>query len=966
MEVFLWNLHPNIKSGRGLHQQLEPYLKALDISDFKCEKIGKRLNGRITFLREDDGKKFLARHGVEGIEAHTPSSGKTLHRPRLYLLGQSVSCKLSRYAADPLTLKTLGYRAASHDDNEVEKTNSKPTTLDVHSLSSGYNSFDSEDLVFVPQYTLRKPGKAIFSRKTLVVEFRKPPLQIRIDYSDIVELVYGRDPAITITLRTPPIFRKEELPIEESLAFLSLLDGWDVMLPKQFRVSSIDEDHGEIAPFCLVYRLELSAHQFHEKMKIVTGKQLFQSSTYNLAAHSLPPVETKSYKDHVTSLQRRLSDYNIAEELPFAILVLLQALVYNAYLHPSTVTEIAARLVDQAEHGELVSVDAMKKLFNDISWPSPYDTPSLYGAEYILDALHSAENDVRKGSTLGTRVPEDTGNSTRVFRAVVTPTRITLHGPELTSKNRVLRKFPEHQDYFMRVQFCDENGNDLRFNSKVSLDPIFDRFREVLNTGIPVAGRVYSFLGFSHSSLRAHSVWFCAPFVYQDKPHNHLTIIDDLGDFSGINSPARRAARIGQAFSETPYSVRLSENQISVQYIDDVYSADGEHIFSDGSGTISRDALQVAWQELHQSKVSSTCLQIRYAGSKGMLSLDTRLSGRVICIRKSMDKFPSNDTSELEICDVAAKPIPMVLNRQLIKILEDMGAPLRWFIDIQNKHLSRIRQVTANIVKTADFLKKKAIGEAIRLPTFLRHLNDMGLDYRNNQFLRSVVQAAVLREVRLLKHRARISVDQGVTLFGIMDETGFLKEGQVYVACDNDHKNNLAAPGSGVVLVTRSPALHDGDVQMAVNIIPPANHPLRALHNCIVFSQHGKRDLPSQLSGGDLDGDLYHIIWDPVLVLSDLKIFKPADYPRVEPRRLSRPVNRQDIADFFVDFMKTDILGLIAMRHMVLADQLEDGTHEQRCKDLAKFHSDAVDFSKTGIPVKVEQLPRAKKFKPDL
>ena len=48
-----------------------------------------------------------------------------------------------------------------------------------------------------------------------------------------------------------------------------------------------------------------------------------------------------------------------------------------------------------------------------------------------------------------------------------------------------------------------------------------------------------------------------------------------------------------------------------------------------------------------------------------MLGLDARLEGRVIMVRPSMVKFESNDKANLEICDMANKPIPMVLNRQV-------------------------------------------------------------------------------------------------------------------------------------------------------------------------------------------------------------------------------------------------------------------------------------------------------------
>ncbi|KAF6787912.1 RNA-dependent RNA polymerase, partial [Colletotrichum sojae] len=167
----------------------------------------------------------------------------------------------------------------------------------------------------------------------------------------------------------------------------------------------------------------------------------------------------------------------------------------------------------------------------------------------------------------------------------------------------------------------------------------------------------------------------------------------------------------------------------------------------------------------------------------------------------------------------------------------------------------------------------------------------------------------------------------------------------------------------GLVVVTRSPALHPGDIQVVQMRTPPVGHPLRSLRNCIAFSQFGKRDLPSQLSGGDLDGDLYNIIWDRAAIPK--RVYTAADYPRVTPQPLGRQVERDDMAGWFVDFMKSDVLGMIATRHLILSDQDDNGTVGVDCITLSSLHSTAVDFSKTGIPVNQKEIPKAPRFRPD-
>jgi hypothetical protein len=98
-----------------------------------------------------------------------------------------------------------------------------------------------------------------------------------------------------------------------------------------------------------------------------------------------------------------------------------------------------------------------------------------------------------------------------------------------------------------------------------------------------------------------------------------------------------------------------------------------------------------------------------------------------------------------------------------------------------------------------------------------------------------------------------------------------------------------------------------------------------------------------------LDGDRYYIMWDENA--QPKKYFTPADYPRLPPIDNDQPVTRNDMTDFFIQFMETDQLGRIAVAHRVLADQNKDGTLHPDCITLAEMHSTAVDFSKTGIPV---------------
>ena len=196
--------------------------------------------------------------------------------------------------------------------------------------------------------------------------------------------------------------------------------------------------------------------------------------------------------------------------------------------------------------------------------------------------------------------------------------------------------------------------------------------------------------------------------------------------------------------------------------------------------------------------------------------------------------------------------------------------------------VERLRMTTSSTENASKFVKIHSVGDKIDLPWFIDRLSHLHLSFQDDDFLTDVVEAAVMIELRALKYKARIPVKDGFTLLGVMDETGILEEGQVFCIVEVDGKARVITGKNGKkVIITRSPALHPGDIQLATAVTVPEKSPLMQLRNCICFSQKGSRDLPSKLSGGDLDGDKYHIIFDANA--QPKPAFPPADYARQKP-----------------------------------------------------------------------------------
>jgi hypothetical protein len=284
---------------------------------------------------------------------------------------------------------------------------------------------------------------------------------------------------------------------------------------------------------------------------------------------------------------------------------------------------------------------------------------------------------------------------------------IVLRGPDADTSNRVLRKYAQHTDYFIRVSFADEDGLSVFHDPKASQQEVYARFRKILQGGISLAGRLYEFLGFSHSSLRCHQVWFMAPFMQEGVLICAEDVIRDLGDFTNIHCSAKCAARIGQAFSDTIFAVRIPSTATVLETKVDVVR--NGRVFSDGCGTMSLELFQLLWRALQygQRQKRPTILQIRYRGAKGVLSLDKSLAGEQLHIRESMTKYVARaDWRDLELCGAAYRPLRVYLNHQFIKILEDLGVPLPNFIGVQNEARSVLEKVVKHPLNAANFLRK--------------------------------------------------------------------------------------------------------------------------------------------------------------------------------------------------------------------------------------------------------------------
>lgn len=434
--------------------------------------------------------------------------------------------------------------------------------------------------------------------------------------------------------------------------------------------------------------------------------------------------------------------------------------------------------------------------------------------------------------------------------------------------------------------------------------------------------------------------------------------------------PRRFAARQGQAFSATVRSIAVDKSQIL--NVCDTECQSKKYIFSDGVGIIASDMAATVAKAVHvrpHGHVPSA-FQIRLGGAKGMLTvIDSSILARSVgsrakvLLRESMRKFESTHTT-LEIVGIA-KRIPFYLNRQIISLLSEHGVPDDIFLLLQNNFIQDLDQsfslnglhAALRILYTCGGFdaghKMAGRSASLNAMTFFQN----GLNCVNCEHLFNVMNAFRNRLLKDLKNRARIAIDpdRAVCAIGVMDEFGVLEEREIF--CQFKHPvSGEKKIITGLVVVGRSPCLHPGDIQLVTAVDKPSLH---GLVDVVVFPSRGPRPIPSMLGGGDLDGDIFFCITDHRLLPPDIGRVDPMQYEAPAPNKLDRPVKWQDVASFFVNYIKNDRLGQIANAHVVAADREPAGIFSEKCLMLAELHSCAVDFAKSGVPATVprELLP---------
>ncbi|KAJ6557807.1 RNA dependent RNA polymerase-domain-containing protein [Mycena capillaripes] len=468
----------------------------------------------------------------------------------------------------------------------------------------------------------------------------------------------------------------------------------------------------------------------------------------------------------------------------------------------------------------------------------------------------------------------------------------------------------------------------------------------------------YVFLGYTENNLKSGLVLFFREgqdFTVEGLKEHFGSDLKTVYEAFGYG---KYAARLGLSFSSTVATQQIEPEERHLLH--DLQANDGS-LTSDGCGLI-RDSYAQEISACLGVALDTAVFQMRLGGIKGTLTRCPDVlfdnicgcPGKKVAYRRSMVKY-NEGPHVLEVQNVSKPPKSGRLNKQFIVLLLTLGVPLSVFEELLQMQLDQIDEITTDRQKALDCVDGEIDAEG---DGFYQELYEMllaGHDM-NEPYLASQLRRFQNASRDALRKKLNIAVKGSGNLLGVMDHCGVLKEGEVYI-----NLPSKGGPQVGPVAAMRNPA-YDPD---GIRVLEAVNRPeLKHLTNCIVFASSGSRSEPDRMGGGDLDGDLYFVIFNPSLIPeprtppSAATLKKPVTRSKTvvlggHTQNTSRAAQRnkdmrKDAVQTFVTMRGNFLLGSLSNEWMDLVGTTPQLADHPLCKALVPMIEAALDIIKSG------------------
>ncbi|KAL0485177.1 RNA-dependent RNA polymerase [Acrasis kona] len=521
--------------------------------------------------------------------------------------------------------------------------------------------------------------------------------------------------------------------------------------------------------------------------------------------------------------------------------------------------------------------------------------------------------------------------SAELPKSVRVEEKVIVEDKSETFSNRALRIFEQNgisSNDILRVNFKD---------------------KKLIEKGtIEYEGTTFNLLSASNSGMRTGSFW------YISNKHNRDYVLSILGTFEKAKRQGIRkvVGRQGLSFGTSLASVEVKESEWKLikDYLhNDFNFTDGIGIITESLANRIANAIKPQLQN-GTFDLAPSAFQIRFLGFKGVVVQypdDSKVIRNLrelhkneklqMFLRESMHKFEGTDKyNYIDVLNIS-KSIPAGLSRHFMMVLESCQVPpdvilQQKFIPFMNKvklaktNLDSLIELTErdhNISEITNAIMP--VSESVyRLAVLLKQ------DVYKIPFVNQYIDKEIKKKVEKFLKDYSIPERQSKYLMGGVDEAGVLKEGEVYVSYGKVILDDTK------VIVTRNPCVHSGDMR----VLKCVNHEsLSHIRDMILFPKSNcKRPHQDMMGGGDLDGDLYWVCWDHLMV-SHFKEEESHDYSKPHDNSVS---TSQEDKDYLKVFKHKDQIGLLEYYLRIYAEE-NGGMTSYMYKDYAKMYSSELD-----------------------
>ncbi|KAI0841638.1 RNA dependent RNA polymerase-domain-containing protein [Hypoxylon sp. FL0890] len=388
-------------------------------------------------------------------------------------------------------------------------------------------------------------------------------------------------------------------------------------------------------------------------------------------------------------------------------------------------------------------------------------------------------------------------------------------------------------------------------------------------------------------------------------------------------------SRIALGLSRTRPTVVVQPEQIRHRPVDIISPTskvmnDGIALMSHGLARAIRDVMGL--QDIPAG------FQARFGSAKGFWIRDTTDTSDEIWIettpsqRKWNCDYAEDDHRTFEVRSESGERKSATLNLQLLPILEDraidaalmkvqvgkfMSDSLKRDLDAQKAAMQDPVQFRLWVhenspsSRRAERVKHSQVPFTAGLPTsredIMSFLLDSGFNPTELTFLRDIAWEMRKEKCQELQERLNVKVGRSTYAYMVVDFLGILEEDEVHIGFSSKFTDEQSGFSEtflhGVdVLVARTPAHYPSDIQRVKAVFKPE---LGSLKDVIIFSTKGNIPLAEKLSGGDYDGDMAWVCWEPTIVNN----FRNAEMPTVPDLFKSGIVRKETL--LYMDLART-------------------------------------------------------------